>query len=77
MMQIKISLLIGRVAIALRFLECWILGKPGLARCHVPVYALNECLHHPVTGSRHMWQATQRGAGLGVVDCCVDEFNLL
>ncbi len=58
------------------------IGKLGLwntgpARSDIPVHALNEYLHVLVTGIRNMRQATQTGAGLGVVDCCVYEFYLV
>ena len=38
----------------------------GLARCNVPVHALNEYIHHLVTGIRNMLQAVQMEAGLGL-----------
>ena len=53
------------------------LCNTGLARSNIPVHALNEYLHHLLAGISHMRQAAQTGTGLGVVDCCVYEFNLV
>ena len=53
------------------------LGDTGLARGDVPVHALNQHFHDIVTGISNMRQAAQTGAGLGVIDCGVDEFDLL
>jgi hypothetical protein len=52
------------------------LGDTGLARGDVPVHALNQYLHNIVTGISNMRQAVQTGAGLGVINCGVDEFDL-
>ena len=52
-------------------------GNTGLACGNVPVHALNEYLNHLVTGIRNVGQAVETWTGLGPVDCCVDEFNLV
>jgi hypothetical protein len=53
------------------------LGDTGLARGDVPVHALNQYFHDIVTGISNMRQAAETGAGLGVIDCSVDEFDLV
>ncbi len=53
------------------------LGDPGLARGDVPVHALNQYLHNIVTGIINMLQAVQTRAGLGVINCGIDEFDLV
>ena len=52
------------------------LGDTGLARGDVPVHALNQHFHDIVTGISNMRQAVQTGAGLGVINCGVDKFDL-
>ena len=49
----------------------------GLARRYVPVHALNQYLHHIITGISNMRQAVQTRAGLGVIDGAVDEYDLV
>jgi hypothetical protein len=53
------------------------LGDSGPATGDVPVHALNQYFHNFVTGIGNMRQAMQTGACLGVIDCGVDEFDLV
>jgi hypothetical protein len=55
----------------------------GLARCHIPVHALDENVHYLVTGVSSMRQTAQDqpqvrpGLGPGIIYGLVDELNLV
>ena len=53
------------------------LWNTRLASGDIPVHALNENIHHLITGIGHVLHAVQTGAVLGLVDGGVDEINLV
>ena len=54
-----------------------VLGNAGLAGGNIPIHALNEDIYHSITWISNMQQLVQPGAGLGSVDCGVDELDLV